>query len=305
MVEVANCRSFYLAAQKSFVTQPTLSMQIQKLEKELGVLIFDRSRQPITATDIGQKIIEQARIVLQEYSRINEIINFESNEIKGVLRLGIIPTVAPYLLPLFLENFTNNYPHVNLIFDEIQTMEIIKKLKTDELDAAIIVTPLKLPDIIEEPLYYEPFIAYISEKHRLFGRKKIKSSDLLLKDLWLLKEGHCFRDNIIQICDRYCRTSLPPETNISFEAGTIDTLMKLVEHNFGMTLVPYLLAHEIENTERKKYLCEIEKPTPKREVSIIYKRAYVKKHLINLLKKEILISIPEELKRKKPGFVVG
>ncbi|MBL1214925.1 MAG: LysR family transcriptional regulator [Ignavibacteriae bacterium] len=305
IVALDTYKNFEKAAEQCFITQPTLSMQIQKLEEELGILIFDRSRKPVKTTEIGAKIVDQARVILNETDRISEIINIESNEVKGILRLGIIPTIAPYLLPLFLVNFVDKFPNVNLIIDEIQTHEILNKLKSDELDAAILVTPLDKSDIIEDPLFYEPFVAYISEKHRLFEKEKIKSADLMLKDLWLLKEGHCFRDHIIQICDRYSKNEIPPETNISFEAGTIDTLMKLVEHNFGMTLVPYLLALEVRQTKKRKYLRDIEKPTPKREVSLIFKRAFVKRHLINLLKEEIIDSLPEELKNKRRGFVVG
>lgn len=303
IVAVDNYKSFAIAAKKCFITQPTLSMQIQKLENELDILIFDRSKYPIKPTDIGRKIIDQARVILRESRRINDLINEQSNEISGDFRLGIIPTIAPYLLPVFIESFVEKYDKLNLVIDEIQTDQIIDKLRKDELDAGILATPLYIPEIKEDPLFYEPFVGYISKKHELFKKERIEVNDLNLSDLWLLKEGHCFRDHVIQICKKF-NDSNNKDLKINFEAGTMETLMKLVENNFGITLIPYLLAEEIVGTDRATHLRPLNEPVPKREISIIYQRAHLKKKVIDLLKKEIVDSIPSHLRDRDNSFVV-
>ena len=307
IVAVDNFRSFAAAAKQCFVTQPTLSMQIQKLENELGILIFDRSKQPVSVTEIGSKVINQARIILQESARIKDIISIESKEITGSFKLGIIPTIAPYLLPMFIEEFVTKYPRLKLIIDEIQTHQIIEKLKKDELDAGILATPLNDTDINEMPLYYEPFAAYVSSGHRLYDNEKIKMSDLSIEDLFLLKEGHCFRDHTIQICKDYGenRNDMTVSRQFNFEGGTLDTLMRLVENNFGMTLIPYLAINEFVLNNRLNYIRYFEDPVPKREISIVFHRAHLKKHIIELLAGEIKAVISEELLSKESSYIVG
>ena len=305
IVAVDNYKNFAAAAEHCFVTQPTLSMQIQKLEAELGVMIFDRTKQPAVPTDIGRKIIDQARLVLHESSRINDIISVATQDVTGIFKLGIIPTIAPYLLPLFIEKFISKYTKLDLVIDEIQTHQIVEKLKKDELDAAILATPLNEASIIERPVYYEPFVAYVSENHELYNKDKIDSKDLSLKDLWLLKEGHCFRDHVLQICKSYLHPSSNDERTLRFEGGTIDTLKKLVEKNFGMTLLPYLSLAEIEGTEKYKHIRTFNEPVPRREISIVYRRSKLKKHIIDLLDKEIRSIIPIELLNKENSIIVG
>lgn len=302
IVAVDNYRHFATAAEKCFVTQPTLSMQIQKLEDELGVLIFDRSKQPVIPTDIGKDIIDQARIVLQEASRIEDLIKIKKNEISGDFRVGIIPTIAPYLLPLFIESFLLKYPKVNLIIDEIQTPVILDKLHKEQIDVGIMATPLYQKDLIEKPLYYEPFIAYVPGEHRLFDKDKITPEDLNINDMLLLQEGHCFRGHALQLC----KENADPMTsrNIKFEGGNLETLKKLVEKNLGMTLLPYLAVREMEGTPQYDYLREFYPPVPKREISLVYLRAYLKKNLIKVLEKEILNSVSVNLLSKKDSLIV-
>jgi len=305
IVAVENLKSFAHAASECFITQPTLSMQIKKFENELGVKIFDRTSYPAKATKIGSKIIEHARVVLNETRKIREIADEEQGIIRGRFRLGVIPTVAPFLLPLFLENFIKKHKPLNFVFDEIETEPIIEKLKKDQLDAAILATPLNDNTIIEEPIYYEPFVGYVSKEHFLFNHKKINAADLKLKDLWLLKEGHCFRDQVINICKKYSSIDMENENpSPSFEGGTIETLRKLVENNFGMTLLPYLAVKEIENTENYKYVREFEDPVPKREISIVYHKSNCTRRLIKALKEEIKSVIPRHLLLKENGIIV-
>jgi len=305
IVAVDNYKNFALAAEKCFVTQPTLSMQIQKLEEELGVLIFDRSKQPAKATQLGRKIIDQAKTVLDETTRINEIINEESSEITGTFTLGVIPTIAPNLLPLFIENFVKKNKKLELVIEELQTDQIIKKLRIDEIDAGILMTPLKKKDIIEEVLFYEPFVGYVSKSHRLWKTKKINAEDLSCKDLFLLKEGHCFRDNVIQICDQYGREENSKKLQFNFEGGSLETLRKMVENNFGMTLLPYLSLKDLKNSEKVKLIRKFEEPIPFREISMVFRRVHMKKKIRSALAEEIKSVIPKKYHTRPASFVVG
>lgn len=302
IVAVDNYRHFATAAEKCFVTQPTLSMQIQKLEDELGVLIFDRSKQPVIPTEIGKDIIEQARKVLQEAARIEDIIKIKKNDISGDFRIGIIPTIAPYLLPLFIDSFITKYPNVNLIIDEIQTPVIIDKLRKEDIDVGIMATPLYQKDLLEKPLYYEPFVAYVSNEHRLFEKEKITPEDLSINDMLLLQEGHCFRGHALQLCKETPDAS--NNRHIKFEGGNLETLKRLVEKNLGMTLLPYLAARQIEGTPQHEYIREFYPPVPKREISLVYLRAYLKKNLIKVLEQEIFDSISGNLLSKTDSLIV-
>lgn len=194
IVAVSNYGSFAKAAENCFVTQPTLSMQIQKAESELGVLLFDRSKQPVTVTEIGKKIIDQARHVLRESTKINDMIQAESTALKGTFKLGIIPTIAPFLVPHFVKNFVDLYPELELRIEELQTDEIIDMLRKDEIDGGILATPLHLNDITEQPLYYEPFLGYISENHRLFKKKRFRRKSWISRIF-----GFCVTDIVLEI----------------------------------------------------------------------------------------------------------
>ena len=192
IIAVDTHKSFAEAARHCFVTQPTLSMQIKKIEEELNVLIFDRSKKPVLTTDIGRMIIDQARITVQEASRIKEVIQNQKDEIKGTLKVGIIPTLSPYLLPLFITNFIQDYPEVNLVVEELLSSQIIEKLSSDMLDVGILVTPLNLKSIIEMPLFYEKFVVYMSSNHPLSEKTRIDFKELDINEMWLLKEGALF-----------------------------------------------------------------------------------------------------------------
>ena len=304
IVAVDNYKSFIRASEKMFVTQPTLSMQIKKLEEELGTTLFDRSRAPVATTEIGQKIIEQARNVLSESNRIYDIISEESDQITGKFRLAVIPTIAPFLLPLFLESFVKNNKGLELTIDELQTEEIISGLKKDEIDAGIVATPLSNKEITESPIYYEPFYAYISPKHPLFRKKKISSKELNVDDIWLLKEGHCFRDQVINICSQNKNESPAKKSLLNFEGATLETLIRMVENNFGMTFIPYLLGKELSSTSKGRFIREFKNPIPKREISIIFQRSFLKRKIIYKLHEEIVKHLPSELINKKSGYIV-
>ena len=295
---VAQTRNFGLAAKSCFISQPTLSMQIQKLEDDLGVTLFDRSKKPVEPTAIGQRIIEQAQVVLQEAKRIEELIKEEKGEISGEFKLGIIPTLAPYLLPLFLEKFTITYPAVNLIVEEMQTQKIIKMLKEDKIDAGILVTPLNHKGIVEWPLFNDPFLAYLAPKHPLLSLSQVSDKDLSLDDIWLLNEGHCFRDQAIEICKRV-KGKGSKNKNLTFESGNLETLKRLVDQNFGYTLLPSLAILGMSASEQKKKVRFFKTPAPIREVSVVYSRNYLKKSIIEALHKEVVSALPRELKKSK------
>ncbi len=200
VLAVDKYRHFGKAARACNVTQPTLSMQLQKAEEELGVVIFDRSKNPILPTDEGSQIINQARSVLREYKKIFSIIDANKNEVRGEFRLGVIPTLAPYVIPLFAGAFVQKFPEVKLTIEEFKTEDIIELLNRDEIDAGLLVTPISGENFIERVLFHEPFSVFASTGHSILKKSKIKDKDLDATDVWLLNEGHCFRQQVLNLC---------------------------------------------------------------------------------------------------------
>jgi len=298
IVAVDIYKSFAKAANHCFVTQPTLSMQIQKLEEELGITLFDRSKKPVATTDIGRQIVDQAKVLLNEAGRINEIIQLNKGEVKGQFRLAFIPTIAPSIIPRFLKDFTELYPNLELHITELQTEIILDQLKKGLIDAAVVATPLGAEGVIEKPLYNEPFMAFVPETHRLFKEKFLTTKELDVNDLLLLKEGHCFRNSVINLCNNAFKKN-DKSASIHLESGNFETLIKLAKQGFGMTLIPYLLAVELKETEDKKYIRPFEKPQPSREISIIYRRAQLKIHIIEKIADAIKKSVPKHMLNSK------
>lgn len=291
IIAVDTFRHFATAAEKSFVTQPTLSMMIQKLEDELNVKIFDRSKQPVVPTIIGQKIINQARIVLHEAKKIKEIASNDEHAVSGEFKLAIIPTLAPYLLPLFIRKFIKKYPLVKLIVTEMVTEQIIDNLKKGSIDAGLLVTPLNESTIYELPLFYEPFWAYISEKEKLFDKKYVLPADINPDSLWLLEEGHCFRSQILNLCELKKKSET---SHFEYAAGSIETLVKLVNQESGITIIPELATLDM-SAKQKKHLRAFKSPVPVREVSLVMHRYFHKENIIKALSKEIKLSLPEAM----------
>ena len=279
VLAVAENQNFTKAAAKCFVTQPTLSMQIQKLEDQLGVQIFDRSKKPIELTNIGRKIVSQARNIVNESYRIQDIVDQQKGFIGGEFKLGIIPTVMPTLLPMFLKSFIKKHPKVKLKIEELTTEEIITRIKDGHLDAAIAATPLEDDSIKERVLYFEPFVSYIPKGHRLHNNNKIDVSELDINDMLLLEDGHCFRDGVINLCKAFKSHS---DDQFQLESGSIETLIKLSNEGLGMTLLPYLHTLDI-NDKEKGNLHYFNEPSPAREVSIIYHKSELKMHIIEAL----------------------
>lgn len=294
LIAVDTYRHFATAAEHCFVTQPTLSMQISKLEKELDILIFDRSKHPVQPTEIGVEILKQARLAVREAERIEEIVKGSKGQIAGEFRLGIIPTVSPALLPRFLRKVTNDFPDIHLKIEELQTDQIMEKLDKDQLDAGIMATPLEVNRFVEKALYYEPFMAYIPEGHRLKNEDFVLHSELKLSDILLLKNGHCFRHNVINLCDAAFPEQAGPPGLLEFESGNFETLIKLANQGFGMTLLPYLTALDLNDIDRKN-VKPIEHPQPMRQISIVHSKAQLKTRIIDILATEIKNLIPKKL----------
>ncbi|WP_242093167.1 LysR family transcriptional regulator [Aestuariivivens sediminicola] len=279
VLAVAENQNFTKAAEKCFVTQPTLSMQIQKLEDQLDVQIFDRSKKPIELTEVGKKIVTQARNIVNESYRIQDIVDQQKGFIGGEFKLGMIPTIMPTLLPMFLKSFIKKHPKVKLKIEELTTEDIIQKLKEGHLDAAIAATPLEEDDIKERVLYFEPFVSYIPKNHRLHQNKKINIEDLDLNDMLLLEDGHCFRDGVINLCKVFKDNT---EDKFQLESGSFETLVKLSNEGLGMTLLPYLHTLDI-NEKDKENIHYFNEPTPAREVSLIYHKSELKMQIIEAL----------------------
>jgi LysR family hydrogen peroxide-inducible transcriptional activator len=304
IVAVSAYGSFSDAANHCFVTQPTLSLQIQKLEDELGLIIFDRSVQPIKPTEKGERIIQQAKIILHESEKLKNEVESETGQFSGRLRVSIIPTVAPYLLPKFLKKFIQKYPAAELIIDEINTVDIIRAINKNLTDIGILALPVNDAGIIEEPLYYEPFVGFVPRNHPLYKKDKLDVDDISIDDLLILREGHCLREQTLKLCKSSKKEIEGKKTKILFEGGNLETIIKLVEEEFGMTLLPLLAVDYLEEKGSQLLIREFNPPIPKREIGLVYNKKLSKKHLVRAFKEEILNSIPVSLKETINSLII-
>ena len=289
-------RHFANAAAACFVTQPTLSMMVQKLEDELATKIFDRSKKPLVPTETGVLLIEQARRVLQEAQVLKDIVVEQKGILEGELRLGIIPTLAPYLLPLFIKSFMQKYPKIHLKIAEYTTEVMTEKLKRGQLDAGILVTPLQDAKIKEMPLFYETFFVYASHD---FDKEYLLPEDLNPNELWLLEEGHCFRSQILNLCEIHKQS----DVQLEYAAGSLETLRQLVDNQQGVTILPELAIQYLSPDKQQK-LKSFQSPAPVREVSLVTHRDFIKRALIAALEQAILSAIPEKMKEDKRAYLV-
>ncbi|MDR0660010.1 MAG: LysR family transcriptional regulator [Prevotellaceae bacterium] len=292
IVAVDTWRHFQTAADSCFVTQPTLSMQIQKLEDEIGFKIFDRNRKPVVPTKEGEKIVAQARKILGEYQRLREQISEMKGSLEGELKLGIIPTIAPYLLPLFLKMFLDKFPTVRLHVDEIKTGNMLRMIRHGELDAAILSTPINETGFNEELLYIEEFLVYVSPKEELYQLQHLSVDNIAGNSIWLLEDGHCLRDQLINFCSIASNGSVSDRFN--YQAGSIETLKRMVDLHGGLTFMPKLATQCLSDADRKN-LRPFVTPVPAREVSIISSKDGAKQKILDVLKKEILGSISADV----------
>lgn len=297
IVAVDNHRHFSKAAEASFVTQPTLSMMIQKLEDELGVRIFDRSQTPIEPTDVGRKVIEQARASLAQINQIKEIVEEEKGVIKGVFRLAIIPTVSPYLLPKLMQIHREQKSDIRLVINEMTTNQILSNLAKGTIDGGILATPLHDDRMKERPVYYERFLAYISPTERfLHAKTSLEEADLNGAKLWLLDEVHCFRTQILNLCNLKNRNIV--SSAFTYEAGSIETLINIVDNNDGITIIPEMALDHLTE-EQKLNVRFFEKRSPVREVSLITRKDFLRERLIEIIEDEIKMAVPAALQDKE------
>lgn len=296
IVAVDNHRHFSRAAEASFVTQPTLSMMIQKLEDELGVKIFDRTQSPIEPTDVGRKIIDQARVSLAQINQIKEIVEEEKGIIKGVFHLAIIPTVSPYLLPTLMQIHHEQNNDIRLAISEMTTNQILAGLAKGSIDGGILATPLHDERMKERPVYYEKFYAYVSPNERfLHAKTSLEETDLKGAKLWLLDEVHCFRAQILNFCN--LKTKSLNNATFTYEAGSIETLINIVDNNNGITVIPEMaLSHLTEKQKGNVRFFKDKKPV--REISLITRKDFLRERLIDIIEEEIKMSVPVSLQDK-------
>jgi LysR family transcriptional regulator, hydrogen peroxide-inducible genes activator len=285
--------SFVLAAEYCNISQPALSMQVKKLEDTLGVELFDRSSTPIRITAIGAEIIQQAKFIFKEVNQVSEIISEYKDLVSGTVKLGIIPTVSPYLLPLFIRKLETAHPNLSLEIEELTTKNIEEKLRNGTLDMGILATPLNQPDFQEYPLYYEELVAYISPENLLYQKNYILSKELDLNQLWLLEEGHCLRNQIENFCELKQKNST--NSQLKLRTGSLETVIKLADNYAGMTLLPELAIQDWD-AEKLKKIRRFSKEKPMREISLITEKTYKRHALLAAIKGEIMASLPMKLR---------
>ena len=291
LLAVANCGSFSMAAEHCFVTQPSLSMQIKALEEELGVVLLDRSKKPVIPTEAGEVVLEQVRETLKEYNSIREVVGEMKGEISGKLRLGVIPTIAPYLLHKFIPEFVRRYPRVEIEIREMVTADIIEALRRDQIDAAIVASGTCPEGIVEHDMFSDRFFLYVSPSNPLYERSNVRIEDIDLQDLILLSPGNCMRDQILELCQARRDTV----QNYSFESGTIDTLMRLVDCTNNVTIIPEM-ALEYIPAERRSQVKTLAKGATSRKIAVAVRRTYVKTSIVQALMQTIMSSVAKRVK---------
>lgn len=296
VVALDTYRHFVTASQKCFVTQPTLTMQLKKLEEEVGTLLFDRSKKPLEPTAIGTQFIAKAREILREVKQLEQIVSEERYTIEGTFTIGIIPTLAPYLLPLFLAQFIAENPKTKLIIEELESLEMIKRIKDESIDLGIIVTPLQEKQLREIALFNEPFLVYLPAEHSLLQQEHIQAKDLQAVAPLVLTEGHCFRNQSLNVCQQNRPENMLKDVGFSYQSGSIETLKQLVDQGLGYTLIPELSLNKTTAITRVKRFAEAE---PSREVSLVCHKSFAKERLIEKLRSSILAHIPEQMKSNK------
>ncbi len=296
LIAVDKQKHFGRAADSCNVSQPSLSAQIQKVEEELNVIIFDRSKKPIVTTDFGLKVIEQAKKVILEHHRLLNL-QLNTNKVQGKFHLSVIPTLSAYIVPLFIESFAKKYPDVELTISENKTSDILELLHEDKIDAGLLVTPVDDSTLQEFELFIEPFFAFVADLHLFIHKSSLASTDLEGKTIWLLNEGHCFRNQVLEICGFKNKNQVL--NNVTFESGNLETLKNLIRQGQGYTLLPYLATLNLSKEEKQKNIKQFKKPVPSRQVSLVFTRKFNKEKIIEALASEVLLNLPEELIKLK------
>lgn len=301
-VAIQDTGSFRLAATACHVSQSGLSMQLQKLEDLLGQVLFDRSKKPVLVTPAGEPALAQMRAVLRETERLGQIVA-EGDTPSGRYRLGVIPTLSPTVIPLFLGPFIRAYPDVELVVEELKTAEIVARLRADTLDAGLLATPLDTPGITEKVLGLELMHAYLPPGDPLATQREITQAQLGDRAVWVMPEGHCFRSQVLS----YCRTRTPAEAGVRFESGSFETLIRLVDDGLGATVLPDLVVRELPPARRRRQTRPLVSPAPVREIGLVTSRADLRRRVTDALERtirtglaKVLTPVPRRAKRLDP-----
>lgn len=290
ILAVDEFRHFAKAAEHCNVTQPTLSAMIQKLEDELNAKLFDRAVQPVEPTLTGRKVIEQAKIALRQTNLIKDIVKEEARSLSGVFRLGVLPTIAPYLLPRFFPDMMEEYPSLDIRVTEMKTRECLKALQAGELEAVLIAGAAEGEHFHSIPLYYESFLGYVSKHNALFKKEMIRSSEVSGEQLWLLDEGHCFRDQLM----RFCQLESAQSCQIAYRLGSMETFMRMVESGKGITFIPELAVLQLHE-EQKRLVRPFAMPRPTRRIYLVTRTDFIRHALLNMLTEKIKSCVPKEM----------
>ena len=302
LVALDEARNFRDAAQACYVSQPALSAQVKKVEELLGTSIFDRARQPIVPTELGAKILQQARCALEQFDRIG-LIAAEGSDIAGVYRLGVIPTLASTLLPLFVPHFALRHPRVSLEIVECKTEEMLRELRAGQIDAGLASTPLGASGLREHPICREAFCAYLPLGHRLCEQRTIAQEDLLDDQIWLLADGHCFRTQVLSLCSEQRRArhdvggvvDVASSARIDIEVGSFETLVGFVDAGLGVTVLPELFVQRLSPRQREQQVRRFRAPQPVREIALVCGREHLRWSVFTALLAQAVESIPRAL----------
>lgn len=286
VLAVAEHRHFETAAEKCFVAQSTLSTMISKFEEEIGVKVFDRRVKPVKLTQEGETIVLQLKRIKFEIEQLQESIQSLKGEMKGDIKIGCIPTIAPFLLPLFLQGFSNKYPELYLEIKELTTSEIEQRILSRDLDIGIVSTPIITEDLKKLPIYEEDFVLFDASNK---VKKQVKLADLNMDKFWLLEEGHCMRTQVLEICDAV-KPQLNPSLNINYKAGSIDSLLRFVKTNKGKTLLPALAVTDFTK-EEKQHLRYFKKDNPYRTIGLVVHPHFAKAKVLKVLIKDIAATV--------------
>ena len=300
ILAVARHAHFGRAADACNVTQPTLSAMIGKLEEEIGAKLFDRNRQPICPTPVGERVIQRAREVLNQADSIRDIVKEEQQSIQGIFRVGILPTIAPYLLPRFFPQLMKKYPALDIRVQEMKTHQIKSALLQGDIDAGILATIEGLEEYSQTPLFYEKYVGYVSREDSLFKKEVLRTADVASSDqLWLLDEGHCFRDQMV----RFCQMKSSQTSQLAYNLGSMETFMRMVESGMGITFIPELASIQLSEPQ-KELLRPFAIPVPTRQLIMITNRNFIRQTLLDVVVKEIQASVPKEMLKLKGGQVL-
>ncbi|MBC7693259.1 MAG: LysR family transcriptional regulator [Methylotenera sp.] len=286
-------KNFSRAAESCRISQPSLSVQIAKLEEELGVKLFDRAKSSVKVTVEGEDILKQIRVVIDETSRINDVASRVKGEVQGAFHLGIIPTLAPALLPLFLSSFRKQNPQVRLSVDEEPTESLIRRIGEGSLDAAVLSTPARCPEsLVEKVLFYEPFVVFASTDHPMLSNKRVTPKQILADEILLLDDAHCFRDQVLQLCRAGHEKQGHP---LRIKSGSLHTLIEIIRLEKNYTLLPLLSTSSLSKAEQKQNLRSFVQPGPTRKVSLVYHQSRLKQSIIDAIASSIVDSIPRQV----------